>query len=136
MPVGQKQTIAGGSFDTSAADTTNKLPEGSLTILAGSADAIPPHSAGLYQVNRAGVDAMTLAAPTAGSVETGGDDGKEIHVFSTNANAHTITATGLFQDGAAHVNTATFAAQIGANIRLMAFNGKWIVLTLQGVTMG
>lgn len=78
---------------------------------------------------------MTLAAPTAGSVETGGDDGKEIQVFSTTANAHTITATGLFQDGAGHVNLATFAAQLGATVRLMAFNGKWIVLTLQGVSM-
>lgn len=135
MPLGAKQFIAGGSFDSSAADTTNKLPEGSLTVLSGSADAIPPHSAGLYQVNRAGVDAMTLAAPTAGDSASGGDDGKEIHVFSTTAQAHTITATGLFQDGAGHVNTATFSANAGANIRLMAFNGKWIVLSLQGVTM-
>lgn len=136
MPSGPKQVSAGGAADSFVADAVNKLPEGSLVVLSGSADAIPPHSAGLYQVNRAGVDAMTLAAPTAGSVETGGDDGKEIEVFSTTANAHTLTATGLFQDGAAHVNTATFAAQLGANIRLMAFNGKWVVLTLQGVTMG
>lgn len=136
MPVGNKQPSAGGAFDSYSADCCNQLPNGSLVTLATLADAIPPHTAGRYIVKGGGgADLMTLAAPTPGDSFAGGDDGKEIEVISQQASAHTITATGLFQDGAAHVNTATFAAQLGASIRLMAFNGKWIVIKVQGVTM-
>lgn len=133
--IGPKQPTAGGALDGQSADCISDLPGGSNVTLAGAADAIPAHSAGRYYVNGAGVDAMTLAAPNAGDSSTGGDDGKEIEVISQKNSAHTITATGLFQDGAGHVNLATFAAQLGANIKLQAFNGKWVVKSLQGVTM-
>lgn len=92
--------------------------------------AIDPHTPGRYIINKAGVAVLTLAAPVAGA-----EDGLEIYVGSSTANAHTLTATGLFQDGAGHVNLATFAAQAGAGISLIAFNGKWIVTGLVGVTM-
>lgn len=77
---------------------------------------------------------MTLAAPNAGDSATGGDDGKEIQLISTTANAHTLTATGLLQTGAAAVNLATFAANAGAGLRLRANNGKWQVLQQIGIT--
>lgn len=73
-------------------------------------------------LTKAGVDAMTLAAPVAGT-----QDGIVITIQSTTANAHTVTATGLFQCGTAAVNLATFPAQAGASIVLVAFNGKWVV---------
>lgn len=133
--LGPKTDVAGGVLDARSADCINELPGGSNVQLTGAADAIPPHIAGRYYVNGAGADLMTLAAPNPGDSFTGGDDGNEIEVISVKASAHTITATGLFQDGAGHVNTATFAAQLGANIKLQAFNGKWIVKSLQGVTM-
>lgn len=100
------------------------------TLLSGATDAIPPHTAASYVITTAGVDACTLAAPTAGT-----DDGKMIYVYSSTANAHTITATGLFQDGGTTTNVATFAAHAGAGLILMAYNAKWITVALNAVTM-
>lgn len=92
--------------------------------------AILPRVEATYYITKAGVAAMTLAAPT-----TTTDDGIRIRIFSNTANAHTVTATGLFQDGAGHVNLATFAANAGASLILEAYQGKWNVISNQGVTM-
>lgn len=97
--------------------------------LAGATDAISPNLSGQYVVTTAGVDAMTLAAPTAVV-----DDGKTIIVSSDTTNAHTITATGLLHTGTASVNVATFAAQKGAGLTLKAYNGKWKVICAVGIT--
>jgi hypothetical protein len=91
--------------------------------------AVPPHSGHTYVITKAGVAALTLAAPTAGT-----DDGIEITLTSNTANAHTLTATGLLQTGTASVNVATFAAQPGAGLTLMAYQGKWNVLCSVGIT--
>jgi hypothetical protein len=91
--------------------------------------AVPPHVSHLYTVTKAGVAALTLAAPTAVT-----DDGIEITITSTTAFAHTLTATGLLQTGTASVNLATFAAQPGAGLTLMAVGGKWNVLASVGIT--
>jgi hypothetical protein len=110
-------------------DAVEKLLVGGFLVHAVSG-ALNPHRAGRRLVTKATAAALTLAAPTAGA-----DDGLYIRVISTTAAAHTLTATGLYQDGAGNVNLATFAAQIGASIDLMAYQGKWYVLRLQGVTM-
>ena len=110
-------------------DSIQKLLAAAFVPLASSG-AIDPHTSNRYVITKAGVAALTLAAPTAGV-----DDGREIEVISNTANAHTITATGLFQDGAGNVNEATFAAHAGAGIKLVAYQGKWNVERLQGVTM-
>lgn len=86
-------------------------------------------SSGYYLVTKAGVEAMTLAAPTAGA-----QDGLTITIQSTTANAHTLTATGLLQVGTASVNLATFAAQAGAGLVLRAYNGKWVLISSVGIT--
>lgn len=96
--------------------------------------AVDPHTADTYVVTKAGVAAMTLAAPTAGTYVTGGDDGKIITITSNTANAHTLTATGLLQTGTASVNVGTFAASAGAGLTLMAYNGKWNVISAVGIT--
>lgn len=100
-----------------------------LVALSGATDAVDPHTAANYEVATAGVDAMTLAAPTAGT-----DDGKVIRITSAGAHAHTLTATGLLQTGSASVNVATFAADAGAGLTLMAYNAKWQVLSQIGIT--
>lgn len=111
-------------------DVTFPLPQqAGIISLTGTADAIPPHVAHTYVVNKAGTDAMTLAAPTATT-----DDGLQITITSNTANAHTLTATGLLLTGSASVNTATFAAQKGAGLTLMAYQAKWIVLSQIGIT--
>ena len=91
--------------------------------------AIPPHTPHTWVITKAGVLTDTLAAPTATT-----DDGIVITVTSNTANAHTIQATGLLQTGTASVNLATFAAQPGAGLTLMAYQGKWNVLNSVGIT--
>lgn len=92
--------------------------------------AIDPHTPGRYIITKAGVAAETLGAPVVGA-----EDGLEIFIASSTANAHTVTATGLFQCGTAAVNLATFPAQAGAGISLIAFNGKWIVTGVVGAVV-
>jgi hypothetical protein len=94
-------------------------------ILGGSADALSAHAAvSTYLVNTAGVDAMTLANPTAGA-----DDGKVFTIVSLTAQAHTLTCSaGSLNAGATGNTVGTFAAHPGASIRLMAYQGKWYVL--------
>lgn len=97
--------------------------------LSGSTDAINPHVEANYIILSTGVDAATLAAPTATT-----DDGVEIFVSSNTAHAHTITAPGLLQTGASAVNVATFAAHAGAGVRLKAYQGLWNVMYSTGIT--
>lgn len=115
-------------------DIENAVRSASLSgknwqVLSGSTDAINPHIQANYIITTAGVDAQTLAAPTAGT-----DDGIEIVLSSSTSNAHTLTATGLLQTGTASVNVATFAAQKGAGLTLKAYNAKWQVLASVGIT--
>ncbi len=74
--------------------------------------------------------ALTLAAPTATV-----DDFKIIVLTSNTAFAHVLTATGLLQTGTATVNVATFAAFAGASLTLMAYQGKWNVISLNAVVL-
>lgn len=115
QPVTATTVQSSGTIETLVALTTN--------------GAINPNTAANYVITKAGVLADTLAAPTATT-----DDGKVILVTSNTANAHTITATGLLQTGSASVNVATFAAQAGAGVTLMAYQGKWNVLGSVGIT--
>lgn len=128
-----------GAFDSSAAlDVAGSNPQmfvpgqiqltvnGPISVGAAPVGLVP----GAFEITKAGVCALTLAAPVSGL-----DDGKCIWVFSSTAFAHTITATGLYQSGSAAVNLATFAAFAGAGICLMAFGGKWRIVYSVGVTM-
>lgn len=79
-------------------------------------------------LNKAGVAAMTLAAP-------GKDQsGLILEVTSDTAQAHTVTATGLLSTGTASVNVATFAAQKGSGLGLKAVDGLWNVTWATGIT--
>jgi hypothetical protein len=109
-------------------DAIQKLG-GAPIVLVSASGAIDPHTPNRYFINKAGVAALTLAAPTAGA-----DDGLTLLFNSTTANAHTITATGLLKTGSANVNVATFAAQAGAGLTLIAFNGLWYVDSANAIT--
>lgn len=112
-------------------DQNPQLTELRSTVvnLLNAVTVIPPSTPAQYLISKAGVYAGTLAAPVAGT-----DDGKEIEVYSQTANAHTVTATGLFQTGAATVNLATFAAFAGAGFRVRAYQGKWMLVYQNGIT--
>lgn len=86
---------------------------------------------GIVKITKAGVAALTLAAPTAAQ------EGTRLTVISNTANAHTITATGLIDDGVTggSKTTATFAAFAGASITLVAINLKWSVEAKNAVTL-
>jgi hypothetical protein len=94
--------------------------------------AIDPHAPGKYMIIKATAAALTLGAPVPGL-----EDGLAITIYSATAAAHVLTATGLLQTASAFVNTATMTtAGAGSHIILMAFSGKWICDTGNGITFG
>lgn len=103
-----------------------------VVVLTGATDAISIKS-GTAMVTTAGVDAMTLVAPTPGSAAAGGDDGKTLSVISTTAQAHTITTPTNAINGSKHI--ATFAAAVANLILLQAYNGVWYMLAQTGITL-
>lgn len=106
----------------------NYINQKTLTKITASG-AVPVISGGDYIITDAGVAVLTLAAPI---VTT--QDGMMVNISSVTAEAHTLTATGLLFTGAAAVNEATFAAQKGAGLSLMAYQGSWIVKYSAGIT--
>ena len=106
--------------------------QAAASLLAGpfvalsASGAINPHQPGRYAITKAGVAALTLAAPTAGA-----DDGILIEITSTTAYAHTITtpAAGDIQDGNnnGYDTVMTFNAHKGASCLLCAYQGVWYV---------
>lgn len=103
-----------------------------VQVAAGSTDAITVKE-GLVVVTSSGVDAMTLANPTAGAVSAGGDDGKTLTIVSSGAHAHTITTGALGLNGAHTIGT--FAASIGSAVELKAYNGSWYMVNDIGCTL-
>lgn len=96
------------------------------TITAAAANGAVTIANGTVVFTKAGVAAMTLAAPTAAQ------EGTTITFTSRTAHAHTVTATGLIEDGVTGgaKTTATFAAFAGASLTLQAINLKWNVISL------
>lgn len=124
---------------TKVAQSLSGVPvafSGSAPVLYAASGAISI-AAQLGVITKGSVAALTLAAPTAGSVASGGQDNTKITITSNTAFAHTITATGLIQDGVTGgaKTTATFAAFAGATIELVAYSGKWNVIALNAVTI-
>lgn len=104
------------------------VPGIALTAITASG-AITPGTRAHYVITKAGVAAMTLAAPT-----TVTDDGKILWITSSTAQAHTVTATGLLGTGTASTDVATFAARAGSGVVLMAYGAKWLVVASVGIT--
>lgn len=104
------------------------LPQ--TTYSVSGAITIPTHNT-LVMLDKAGIAAMTLAAPSKDQ------DDLEITVTSNTAYAHTITATSLINDGVSGAphTTATFAAYAGATITLLAQKGLWNVKSNNNVTI-
>jgi hypothetical protein len=132
-----------GAFDNDVMGQVNDNFLSALLAL-GLGTPVTYTAAGAIAINQSqsvrilkttGALAMTLAAPVAGvpiysasGVNTGGQDGEVLLIWSTDAEAHTVTATGLLLTGAAAVNEATFSGTGGGALALMAVAGKWLVL--------
>jgi len=108
---------------------------GALTGLekhtAASADGAVTIQPGTVIFTKAGVCAATLAAPSAAQA------GTRMTFLAGTANAHTITATGLIEDGVTGgaKTTATFAAFVGSSLTLEAYNLKWLVVGKNACTI-
>ncbi len=114
---------------TKASPTWSQIVNAAVARIIAAISASGAVSAtvsGRYAITKAGVAALTLAAP--------GADGLAVELTSDTANAHTLTATGLLQTGSAAVNVATFNAQAGASLSLLSYNGKWKVMSANGVS--
>jgi hypothetical protein len=101
------------------------------TIVTASVDgalSIPTQNT-LVLVQKAGVCAMTLAAPTTAQ------DGVVLTILSATANAHTVTYTAGFYGDTTSSDVATFAAKVGASMTIQAQAGKWGVVSLANVTL-
>jgi hypothetical protein len=124
---GIKRDCAGGSWVNFSEFGANSVNDQLIAITASG--AITP-TGGNYVITKSSAAAvMTLAAPTSGV-----QNGAVLHITSSTTQAHTITATGLLGTGSASVNVATFAAFAGSGVTLVAFNGKWLVVSSVGVT--
>lgn len=91
--------------------------------------------AGANAITKGSALAGTLAAPTAGAPEAGGDDGAVIVIYSETAFAHVITCASVGFNGKAASGTLTFGAAKGNGVTLLARNGQWWVLSNVGVTV-
>lgn len=119
-----------GSYDAAAqAEIIKSDPwQGAFTQTPGDL-TVNPSLPAFYMLTKGSAAAVTLPAPVSGT-----DDYKCIGFISNSAFAHVITATGLLNTGSASVNISTFAAFAGANVILMAFQGKWLAVSSMGNT--
>jgi hypothetical protein len=78
---------------------------------------------GKIVITAAGVAALTLAAPVAGSPANGGNDGQELKILDQSGHAHTITTPANGINGNHHI--ATSGATPGDSVTLTAYNGAW-----------
>ena len=119
-----ESTVTGTAWTTPAGGGTASSLTLAVTPITTAAYAINPHTAATYIVMTAGVNSMTLAAPT---VTT--DDGKVIKVTLGTSAAHTITCTGgTLRSGTAAVTTINFASYYGSSVELMAYQGLWYIM--------
>lgn len=121
--VGFDSLPSAGGATTVSGPIVSYSASGAITIPSGG-----PNVEQTIFITKAGVAAMTLAAPTVDQ------DGLILNITSNTAHAHTVTATGLLNTGTSSVNEATFAADAGAGVILQAASGLWNVLSSTGVT--
>jgi hypothetical protein len=97
----------------------------------GAANGAIAAKSGVVMITKGTAAAMTLAAPTAGT-----DDGKVLLIVAATAAAHTVTQTTPgFNNAGASGDVATFGGAIGDNLQIVAYNGRWHVLSLRNVTL-
>ncbi len=102
--------------------------EAEVTYSVSGAIAVPQRDT-VAIINKTGSAAvMTIAAPTLDQ------DRMRLTITSVTAVAHTVTGTSLLSTGGSGVSLATFAANKGSGMVLMAMQGLWNVISSQGIT--
>lgn len=112
------------------ASSTQTLSNKKFGVTEAAADGAITIASGIVKITKAGVCALTLAAPTAA------DEGTRITIISMTDNAHTVTfPTDKLNDGTTGVNElATFAAFAGASMTVVALGTAWYTESLVAVT--
>lgn len=101
------------------------------SIVAAAADGAISIAPKTVMITKAGVCALTLAAPTATT-----HDGYIIRIVATTAHAHTVTAATIgFNAANAGGDVATFGGAIGDNLTIIAYQGEWYILNAVNVTL-
>jgi hypothetical protein len=90
----------------------------------GGVGTVPTSDVAIIYLTKAGVGAMTLAAPAIDQLNT-------LVFISTTAQAHTITMAG----NAAATDVATFGGAVGNSCTMKASNGVWACVAQNGVTV-
>lgn len=99
-------------------------------VTANGAITIPDYGRKTVFVNKAGVCAMTLAAPSTAQ------NGVELCFVSMTAQAHTLTvATIGMNDLGTSGDVGTFGGAKGDGITVQAYNGDWWVTRNTNVTL-
>ena len=108
------------------ADANDVVP----VTVAASADGALTIQNSTVVVTKAGVCAMTLAAPSTAQ------NGTRITIVSATANAHTLTvATIGLNDLAGSGDLGTFGGAKGDGLTVVAYNGDWFVTSNINVTI-
>lgn len=101
------------------------------SLQLGTANGALPIAQGVTMITKAGVCALTLAAPAAA------DNGLMMTIVAATAHAHTVTnASPGFNNAGASGDVATFGGAIGDNMVVVAYNQRWHVVSLRNVTLG
>lgn len=98
-------------------------------VAAYAVDGAITIQSGIHHLTKAGVNAMTIAAPTAAQA------GTRLVIIAGTANAHTLTYTTGFNAGGAGIDVATFGGAVGDNIVLVAIGTTWYVESTRNVTI-
>jgi len=126
---GSSLKIAGTAVTATASQINTAGAFGVPGVQDASADGAITIKNGTVLITKAGVCALTLADPTAGT-----DDGKSLLIVSKTANAHTVTIAGGEAGQGAAADVGTFGAAANNWVRLTAYNGKWYSSSLLNVT--
>jgi hypothetical protein len=105
-------------------------PQNPFQAITGATATVPAVSGNYLLTYSSGTTAVTLTAPTAGV-----SDGAMVTFYSTSAEAHTITCTSHIMTGSSQTGVLTFAAHPGAGVTLVAYNGYWIIVANNLVTL-
>ena len=101
------------------------------TVTAYADDGAITIASHVAVLTKGSAQAMTLAAPTAGT-----HDGVIIKIISATAQAHTVTATTIgFNATDTSGDLGTFGGAIGDGIVVVAYQGEWLVLNNINVTL-
>jgi len=107
-------------------EQTQPVPARAVEIFNGfpisvaSANGAIALYSGIVQITKAGVCAMTLAAPT--------HNGRVLIFDSATANAHTLTVSGGLRGAGAGADVGTFGGAIGDGVTLYSYDGAWYVV--------